>query len=87
MKHNLKQLMISFDQFMYCFIGTILGIFNKKIQVYADMTISAQAYRLAEKGYWYGKVLQCFINLVFFNKNHCKESYEAEIKREHIPNS
>lgn len=85
MKHNLTQLLIAFDQLVYCFIGSILGIFNKNIKVYADMTVSAQAHRLALKGYWYGKFLEKFINCVFFNKKHCEEAYNSEKENKHLP--
>lgn len=85
MKHNITQLLISLDQFMYCFIGTILSLFNNNIQVYADMTISAQAYRLSQRGYWYGRALQKVINCLFFDSEHCKKSYESEINNKHLP--
>lgn len=84
-KHNFLQILIALDQLLYCIIGFVLGVFNRKIEVYADMTISAQAYRLASKGYTYGKCLQAFINLIFWNKNHCKEAYESELNRSHLP--
>jgi len=45
----------------------------------ADETISARVYRnqwtLAEK----------FINLIFWDKEHCKTAYENEIKRSQLP--
>lgn len=84
--HNLKQTLIAVDQLAYCVIGSVLSVFNPKIEVWADMTISAQAYRLSEKGYWYGKLLKGAINAIFFDRNHCKEAYESELAREHLPN-
>lgn len=85
--HNLKQVMIAIDQLLYCIIGSLLSIFNHKIKVYADLTISAQAYRLAEKGKWYGKLMRATIDLLFriFEEDHCKKSYESELKGSHLP--
>lgn len=85
--HNLKQLLICIDQLMYCTIGTLLSIFNHKIKVYADLTISAQAYRLDQKGVWYGKALRKTIDILFrpFGKDHCKESFMSEVNKDHLP--
>lgn len=83
--HNLKQTLIALDQLVYCVIGGLISIVNPKVQVWADMTVSAQAYRLSEKGYWYGKFLEGVINTVFFNKDHCKGAYEAELTNKHLP--
>lgn len=84
-RHNILQVLIALDQLIYCIIGTFLGIFNNKIQVYADMTVSAQAYRLSSKGYWYGKALEKVINCIFRDASHCKSAYESELNREHLP--
>lgn len=83
--NNLKQTLIALDQLGYCIIGSVLSIFNPKIEVWADMTISAQAYRLSSKGYWYGKLLEKTINTVFLDKNHCKEAHESEVNNRHLP--
>lgn len=83
--HNLKQTLIALDQLVYCVCGSILSVFNPKIEVWADMTVSAQAYRLSEKGYWYGKLLEKTINTIFLNKNHCKEAYDSELNNKHLP--
>lgn len=85
--HNLKQVLIAVDQLVYCIIGTLLSIFNHKIKVYADLTISAQSYRLAKKGKWYGKCMRFTIDLLFriFEKDHCKKSYESEMRGSHLP--
>lgn len=85
LKHNLEHTLIALDQLVYCVIGTILSLFNPKIEVWADMTVSAQAHRLSNKGYWYGKLLEKTINIIFFNKNHCKEAYESEKNNSHLP--
>lgn len=85
--HNLKQTLIAFDQLVYCMIGTFLSIFNRKITVYADLTISAQSYRLAKKGLWYGKVMRATIDLLFrvFEKDHCYQAYLSEVNNAHLP--
>lgn len=85
--HNLKQVLIAFDQLAYCLIGALLSIFNHKIKVYADMTISAQSYRLADRGVWYGKAMRCIIDLVFriFEKDHCYNAYLSELNNTHLP--
>ena len=86
--HNLKQTLIAFDQLIYCLIGTILSIFNHKIKVYADLTISAQSYRLADKGKWYGKAMRFSIDLLFriFERDHCHKAYLSEKQGTHLPN-
>lgn len=86
--HNLKQTLIAFDQLVYCLVGTILSIFNHKIEVYADLTISAQSYRLADKGKWYGKAMRFSIDLLFriFERDHCYKAYLSEKQGTHLPN-
>lgn len=85
--HNLKQTLIALDQLIYCMIGMILSIFNRKITVYADLTISAQSYRLEQKGYWYGHYARVIIDLIFrpFGKQHCYLSYLSEKQGGHLP--
>jgi hypothetical protein len=44
-----------------------------------DMTVSARCYLNKDKPYW--RVAYKYINKVFFwQKNHCKESFDADIK-------
>lgn len=49
-----------------------------------DETLSARAWRLEqERGRKWPRIL---IDLVlFFDKDHCRRSYEAELKRSHLP--
>lgn len=70
----MRQVLIAFDQL----INTLFG--GK-----ADETISARAYRLSEVSFrWY--VLMRFIDVLFFwERAHCLASYEAEVKRKHLP--
>ena len=44
-----------------------------------DMTISARCYINKDKPYW--RVAYKYINAIFwFQENHCKESFDADIK-------
>lgn len=87
MKDNFKQWLISLDQFLFCSVAFFLSLFNHNINVYADLTLSAQAYRLSQRGYWYGRLLEKLINLLFafFEADHCKKAYESELKNNHLP--
>lgn len=46
---------------------------------YADETISARAHRSK----WV--FVEKFINLLFLDRNHCKDSYVSEIDRMQLP--
>jgi len=66
-----KQVLIAIDQ-----------LFNALLGGMADETLSANAYRQARKGRpWMAR----FINLLFFDRNHCFDSYLAEVERRHLP--
>lgn len=45
----------------------------------ADETVSARAYR----NDW--KYIMRFINWLFQDQNHCKDSYYSEVFRKHLP--
>jgi hypothetical protein len=45
----------------------------------ADETISARVYR----NNW--TLVEKFINLIFWDSEHCKKSYESEMKRLQLP--
>lgn len=79
--HNLKQLLICLDQLANVLIG-LVG--NRK--AWADETMSAHAYRLElERGRsWARKLIDA---LLWFDKDHCKESYESEMERRQLPPS
>lgn len=87
MRENFKQLLIALDQFLFCFGCFILSLFNHNVKVYADLTLSAQAYRLSSKGYWYGKALEAVIDFMFrpFESQHCRKAYESEKQNSHLP--
>lgn len=88
---NLYQLIIAIDQTIFCLVGFLLSLINPKIRVYADMTISAQAYVLYKRNTWYGKLLKEVIDDLFYIcsfgkvRNHCYESYLSEKNNEHLP--
>lgn len=63
--------------------------FNAILGGMPDETLSARAWRLHER-YWYANFLRLLIDgffLIFFQKNHCKKSYDSEIERKHLPDS
>lgn len=76
-----KQIMIAIDQVLNTLIGGL-----------ADETLSARAHRMREKKqkYW-GWTAKAIDALFFWQKdshgvrNHCKASYESEVKRRHLP--
>lgn len=78
-KHNLLQLAIAFDQFCNVLLGMAL---EPKKEHWGDETLSARAYRERDSKPWLYKL----INVLFFwQKDHCKESYESELMRNHLP--
>ena len=79
--HNLKQLLICIDQLANVLIGLVCGY-----RSWADETLSAKAHRLElERGRtWARKLID---GLFFFDKDHCKESYESEVLKRQMPPS
>ena len=76
MKHpDCFQVLIAIDQ-----------LFNTLLGGYADETLSSRAYRLElERG---RSLARKFVDtLLWFDKDHCKESYESEIERRQLPPS
>lgn len=73
---HLKQFGIAIDQL----INTLLG-------GYADESLSARSFRVAEKGYWYAQAIEWCINLIFwpFQKDHCHKAYNSEIENRQLP--
>ena len=69
----LKQILIALDQLL-----------NTIFRGYADETLSARAYRHYRDGdrKW-PKVL--IDTLLWFDKDHCEESYNSEIERRQLP--
>ena len=81
LRHNLWQFLIWLDQGLGGIVSTLC-----KEKAYADLTLSANAYR------WYlsGKRLWPCVwidRLFFWQEAHCKSSYEYEVQRRHLPES
>ena len=72
----MRQFLISLDQTLntLCYIkGDGFG--------YADETLSARAWRLrGQSNAW-----KNIDRLMFFDKDHCKASYESELYRKQLP--
>lgn len=81
--HNLKQLAISADQF---FNVLIFSTIKPQYRQWADETMSAHCWRL-EKDHgitWPRKLID---TIMFFDKDHCRTSYESEVERSQLPPS
>lgn len=79
--HNLKQLLIALDQLA----NVLIGLIGNR-QAWADETMSAHAWRmqLEHDRTWARKLID---TLFWFDKNHCKESYESEVLKRQLPPS
>lgn len=71
----LKQVLIALDQLL-----------NTLFKGYADETLSLRAYRLrVERGrVWPERIID---TVLFFDDNHCEESYISEVQRRQLPPS
>jgi hypothetical protein len=80
MKFYLWQLLIALDQLV-----------NALLFGHADETLSARAYRNERAGKLLGRILRPLIDALFYvitlgrDKHHCKESFESERLRRHLP--
>ena len=79
--HNLKQLLIAIDQVFNVLLGMI---FRPKVRHWSDESLSSASFRLEmERGItWPRKLIDA---LLFFDKDHCQESYMSEIERRQLP--
>lgn len=81
LRHNGWQFLIWIDQGIGGLVSTIL-----KERAFADLTLSANAYRWEREGIrrrprvWLDR-------LFFWQEGHCYESYIYEIQRRHLPES
>lgn len=48
----------------------------------SDEMISARAWRLRDR---HPRLLRFVDTIFFFDKNHCQECFEIELKRKHLP--
>ena len=79
LRHNLWQFLIWLDQGLGGLVSTLL-----KEKAFADLTLSANAWRWEQEGTrrWPRKLID---RLFFWQEAHCKESYEYEVQRRHLP--
>lgn len=68
--HWLKQVAVALDQFLNALIPG----------GWADETISARCWRLRSRRGW-GLARLAIDSVLFFDKNHCEESYKSEQQR------
>ena len=53
-----------------------------------DETISAALWRMERKGRIAGRLLRPVVDLIFwFDKDHCRKSFEAEATKAHLPDA
>ena len=71
-------------KWFYHVIIAIVQLFNAITGGAADETLSSRAYRgavLSEHPRKRWRVIHILINAVFFDRNHCKDSYFSEVYR------
>jgi hypothetical protein len=68
-----RQLAIATDQW-----------FNAALGGMADETISARLYRNKMRSWWWSFWYHA-VNAIFFNRNHCFNSWLAEVNRKQLP--
>ena len=74
MKRRVLNVLIALDQLLYVLITLGNG--------HPDETMSAAAWRLEQKGHWAGKAFRPLIDWLFwFDPEHCKQAYYAEVHR------
>lgn len=72
----MSQLLIALDQLL----NTVFWIKGDGFG-FADETLSARAWRLRDQsGAW-----RSIDRLMFWDPDHCRTSYEAEVMRHHLP--
>lgn len=69
---RLFQSLIAFDQFA----NTLLG------SGWADETLSAYSWRTRDTSPWRKRIVDA---LLFWDRDHCKESYASELERKQLP--
>lgn len=80
--HNLKQLLITIDQFLTVLVFVVLF---PKTKSWADETFSARCHRMALNGI---TIPEKIVDAIFFfEKNHCLESYKSELEGRQLPPS
>lgn len=76
----LYQFVIAFDQLLNVSVTPFQG------GAWADETLSSRAYRMDQKGRPWGRLMRPLIDTLFFwQHQHCRQAYEKERSRLHIP--
>lgn len=73
----MKQLLIALDQLA----NTVVWIKGDGFG-YADETLSARAWRLRDQSNAWKRIDALF----FWDEEHCRKSYQSEVRRKHLPN-
>ncbi len=73
MRFFFTQLLIAIDQLCNVLVGG-----------YCDESLSSHAYRMKQQGKFWG-FLCTVINVLFYDSEHCKDSYESERLRLQCP--
>lgn len=60
-------------------------VFNTLLGGFADETLSARAWRLADKKRRWAVIRRCIDGLFFWQDEHCFNSYLNELTRKHLP--
>lgn len=73
-------------------INRVAAILSQAINVVTggmpDETLCSRMYRKKLDGNKFGAVACVVLNKLFFwEKDHCKDSYDAELERRHFPNA
>ena len=81
LRHNGWQFLLWLDQGLGGLVSTLL-----KEEAYADLTLSANAWRWHVEGtrHWPRKLID---RLFFWQGSHCASSYVYEVERRHLPES
>ena len=89
--HNARQLLIALDQSVNALVGAVLALLwflrlrSRRVGLWwADETISAHCWRWHEAGIrsWPRAVIDA---LLFWDSEHCRESYVSEVIRAQSP--
>lgn len=84
MLRNLRQLLIAADQTINCLI--FLFAKQEPYRPWGDESLSSHCWRLEQsRGIsWPRKLVD---RLLWFDKDHCRESFESELERRQLPPS